>query len=55
MADHALKILENDTVLDQFKRNALETAKKFDIKNILPLYEEIYQKVINNSTSKAVN
>ena len=48
MAKNAIKILENDTVLAQFKQNALLTAKKFDINTILPLYEDLYQKAIND-------
>jgi len=48
MAENALKILSDETTLNAFKRNALASAKKFDIKNILPLYEELYQKAINN-------
>jgi N-acetyl-alpha-D-glucosaminyl L-malate synthase BshA len=47
MAQNALKILKDDSVLKQFKENALSVAKQFDIKNILPLYEELYQKAIN--------
>lgn len=47
MAENALKILENDEILNKFKQNALEVAKQFDIKNILPLYEDLYQKAIN--------
>ncbi len=47
MAENAVKILRDDSVLDQFKENALSVAKKFDIKNILPLYEDLYQKAIN--------
>lgn len=46
MSANALKILSDDVTLQQFKANALETAKKFDIKNILPMYEELYQKAI---------
>jgi L-malate glycosyltransferase len=46
MALNALKILETDTVLNGFKTRALETAKKFDIQNILPLYEDLYQKAL---------
>jgi hypothetical protein len=42
-----LKILKEDTVLAEFKKNALSVAKQFDIKNILPLYEALYQKAIN--------
>ena len=47
MAENALKILKEDTVLAEFKKNALSIAKQFDIKNILPLYEALYQKAIN--------
>ena len=48
MAANAIKILENDQNLNKFKSNALEVAKKFDIKNILPMYEELYEKAIKN-------
>jgi len=44
MADKALKILRDGKVLEQFKENARRVASKFDIVNILPLYEEIYEK-----------
>lgn len=47
MAENAVKILRDDSVLSEFKKNALSVAKKFDIKNILPLYEDLYQKAIN--------
>jgi glycosyltransferase involved in cell wall biosynthesis len=47
MAENALRILNNDSVLAEFKKNALSVAKQFDIKNILPLYEDLYQKAIN--------
>lgn len=46
MAANALKILSDDVTLQQFKHKALETAKQFDIRNILPMYEELYQKAI---------
>ena len=47
MANNALKILKDDKVLNEFKKNALAVAKQFDIKNILPKYEELYQRAIN--------
>ncbi|HEX8575829.1 MAG TPA: N-acetyl-alpha-D-glucosaminyl L-malate synthase BshA [Flavobacterium sp.] len=50
MAGNAIKILQDNAILAQFKANALEVAKKFDIKNILPLYEELYEKAIKNVT-----
>lgn len=46
MAKNAVKILEDDTVLNEFKINALSIAQQFDIKNILPLYEELYQQAM---------
>lgn len=48
MAANAIKILKDDTILKEFKANALEVAKKFDIKNILPKYEALYQKAIDD-------
>jgi N-acetyl-alpha-D-glucosaminyl L-malate synthase BshA len=47
MGINALKILKDEAILAKFKKNALEVAKKFDIKNILPLYEDLYHKAIN--------
>lgn len=49
MAENAIKILNNNEVLNSFKENALSVAKQFDIKNILPLYESIYQKALDKS------
>lgn len=46
MAANAIKILQNKDTLHTFKENALKSAQKFDIQNILPLYEEVYQKAI---------
>ncbi|QBZ98617.1 N-acetyl-alpha-D-glucosaminyl L-malate synthase BshA [Flavobacterium sangjuense] len=49
MAENALKILSDDTTLAKFRESSLSVAQQFDIKNILPLYEELYHKAINNS------
>ncbi len=46
MAASALKILENRQTLDQFKKQAREVAEKFDIHQIVPLYEDLYQKAL---------
>lgn len=48
MAKNAIYILEDEARLKQFKANALAHAKTFDIKNILPLYEAYYNKVISH-------
>ena len=47
MAENAIKILTNKATLNEFKANALTTAKQFDIQNILPLYEELYLRAIS--------
>ncbi|MFZ4679307.1 MAG: N-acetyl-alpha-D-glucosaminyl L-malate synthase BshA [Flavobacterium sp.] len=49
MAKNALKILTDDATLAKFRKSALSVAQKFDIKNILPLYEALYHEAINNS------
>ncbi len=49
MAANALKILTDDAALAKFRESALSVAQKFDIKNILPLYEALYHEAINNS------
>lgn len=46
MAKNAIKLLSDETKLQTFKKQAFEQAKKFDIENILPLYEKLYQEVI---------
>lgn len=48
MAENAIKILSDDPSLAKFKENALEVARKFDIKNILPLYEDLYMKALKS-------
>lgn len=47
MSSNALKILEKDKILSEFKQNALKTAQNFDIQNIVPLYEKVYQKALS--------
>ncbi|PWK26304.1 N-acetyl-alpha-D-glucosaminyl L-malate synthase BshA [Arcicella aurantiaca] len=49
MAKNAISLLEDDDRLNQFKHNALERAKEFDIENILPLYERYYEKITATS------
>lgn len=49
MASNALKILEDSTVHQTFRQNALQQAETFDIHNILPIYEDYYKQVIEDS------
>lgn len=48
MARNAISILEDEVVLEQFKENAMKSAEKFDLMNVLPLYEEVYEKAYNS-------
>ncbi len=48
MAENAWKILNDETVLQQFKHNAWEQAKKFKIENVLPKYEQLYESLIRS-------
>lgn len=43
MAKNTLAILEDDETLARFKSNAKEHTKQFSLKNILPVYEDIYK------------
>lgn len=43
MGENALKIISNEAIHQEFKANAIISAKKFDIQYILPQYEDIYE------------
>ena len=49
MARNAISILGDEQTLLKFKQQALSHARTFDIKEILPLYEDLYNKVIAES------
>lgn len=53
MAKNALYILQDEERLNQFRQNAFEQAQKFDLKYILPLYEDYYQRVVEEVKAKA--
>ncbi len=46
MAKNIIALLSDEKKLAQFKANAFEQAKKFDINVILPQYEKLYEEVI---------
>ena len=46
MSKNALFILRDKETHDRFKANALLQAKRFDIDNIVPQYEKLYQRLI---------
>ena len=48
MSKNALRILKDDATLAKFKEQAKKQACHFDIYNIVPQYEAIYQETLNN-------
>jgi len=50
MGARAIEILEDDKVLDQFKLNAKNIAKRFDLDAIVSNYEQLYHKAIDHLT-----
>ena len=46
MSRQALSILKDDTTLKQFNERAATHAKKFDITNIVPVYEKLYERFL---------
>jgi L-malate glycosyltransferase len=49
MAEYGISLLKDDAVLEGFKQRAYDHACKFDIKNILPKYEALYELVLEKS------
>ena len=44
MSAHAIELLKNNEMLTKFKANAYAQAKLFDIQNIVPKYEKLYNR-----------
>jgi N-acetyl-alpha-D-glucosaminyl L-malate synthase BshA len=55
MAANAIKIISNEETLNEFRKNALEQAKRFDLESILPDYENYYQHIIDTCVYKTVD
>lgn len=52
LSNYAIDLLTNETKLEEFKANAAKHAKKFDIHNIVPQYEALYQKFVPSAITK---
>ncbi len=52
MSNYAIKLLSDDNLLATMKINAKEQALKFDLVNILPLYEKMYEETVANFKSE---
>src|SRR5690606_23604251 len=46
MAANALRIIGNEDNLARFRKNAIEQSRKFSIDEILPMYEQVYDEVL---------
>ncbi|WP_300663211.1 N-acetyl-alpha-D-glucosaminyl L-malate synthase BshA [Fluviicola sp.] len=46
MAANAIRILKDKATHQVFRKNALEQAKRFDLAQILPIYEDLYESVL---------
>lgn len=51
MAANAVKILKDDQVLNDYKNTAFAKAEQYDILNIIPQYENLYETVLAGSKS----
>ena len=47
MSENAIQLLSDNDKLEQFKENAFVHSQKFDLPNILPLYECLYEKLLS--------
>jgi N-acetyl-alpha-D-glucosaminyl L-malate synthase BshA len=54
MAADSIKLLKDDAMLEEFRQNAYAQAKRFDIHNILPIYEDYYEQVIESVKNTSV-
>jgi L-malate glycosyltransferase len=46
MAKHAINLLNSEEMLLQFKAAALQHARKFEKRHVIPMYERLYEQVI---------
>lgn len=46
MAKNTIALLSDNALYEQFRLNAFEQARKFDLNQILPMYEKLYREVI---------
>jgi N-acetyl-alpha-D-glucosaminyl L-malate synthase BshA len=51
MAANTLKLLQNDALMKSVKKNALNRAKQFSKETIIPVYEQMYERVLQENTT----
>lgn len=52
MSKNAVSILNDESKLKTFKENAKEVSSRFDILNIVPMYEKVYEEAIKKYREK---
>ena len=55
MTENALKLLENPSIMERFKKQAFLQAEKFSLPHILPHYIQLYNKLLLPLESSATN
>lgn len=55
MAKNALELLKDEKKLKIFKQQALQRSKDFSIEKVLPMYEELYESVLNLKSTKIIS
>lgn len=50
MSKNIIQLFSDENAFQKMKKNALIQAQKFDIQNIVPLYEKLYEKVLTDSS-----
>ena len=53
MIKNALRILSDEKTLEKFKKNAYKESLKFDIQNIVPMYEAVYDNAFKDHYKNA--
>ena len=48
LARNTIHILNDENRYQQFRKEALEQAKRFELSKILPQYETYYEKILNS-------
>lgn len=48
MSNYTIKLLSDENLLAQMKKNAKEQAIRFDLTNVLPIYEEMYKRTLED-------
>jgi N-acetyl-alpha-D-glucosaminyl L-malate synthase BshA len=53
MASYAIKLLSDEKLLAKIKKNAKARALEFDLVNILPIYEKMYEETLEKFHAKS--